>query len=37
MGNEYASVERENAKLKEIAIRAKGTSTKLEKIVYGPL
>ena len=36
MEKEYASVERENAKLKEIAIKAKGTSSKLEKIVYGP-
>ena len=36
MGAEYMSVERENAKLKEIAIKAKGTSSKLEKLVYGP-
>ena len=36
MGAEYMSVEKENAKLKEIAIKAKGTSNKLEKLVYGP-
>ena len=36
MDDEYLELEKENNKLIEVAQRAKGTSDKLERIVYGP-
>lgn len=36
MDEEYLVLEKENDKLTEVAQRAKGTSDKLERIVYGP-
>jgi hypothetical protein len=35
MDEEYLELEKENNKLTEVAQRAKGTSDKLERIVYG--
>ena len=35
MEEEYSQLEQENNRLQEIAYKAKGTSMKLEKIVYG--
>jgi len=35
LDDEYLELEKENNKLAEVAQRAKGTSDKLERIVYG--
>ena len=35
MDKEYLELEKENNKLSEVAQKAKGTSDKLEKLVYG--